>query len=192
MKAIPIEHDPEIPVVEAVRQGDPHALAELMDRQGRWVRGVIFGVLGRTGEIDDVAQKVWMQVWRQAAQLDDVRRWRVWLYRIARNAASDFCRARQRRDRLQLGVLDRIRGRKPQPRPDQRLALDETHDAVLQAIASLPPLYREPFMLKHLEDWSYEEIGAALGLPVDTVETRLVRARRILRERLAGKVSHAG
>jgi RNA polymerase sigma-70 factor (ECF subfamily) len=65
---------------------------------------------------------------------------------------------------------------------------NERHEAVLDAVASLPALYREPFVLKHLEGWSYRQIGEALGLPTDTVETRLVRARRRLRQKLAGEV----
>ena len=56
------------------------------------------------------------------------------------------------------------------------------------AIAGLPVLYREPFVLRVLEGWSYEQIGEALRLPKDTVETRLVRARRLLRERLQGRL----
>jgi RNA polymerase sigma-70 factor (ECF subfamily) len=59
---------------------------------------------------------------------------------------------------------------------------------MLEAIAALPELYREPFVLKHLEDMSYKQIGELLDLPPDTVETRLVRARRLLRDRLAGRV----
>jgi RNA polymerase sigma-70 factor (ECF subfamily) len=64
----------------------------------------------------------------------------------------------------------------------------EQHDAVLAAIEDLPELYREPFVLKHVEGWSYAEIADVLGLPPDTVETRLVRARRLLREKLSGKL----
>jgi RNA polymerase sigma-70 factor (ECF subfamily) len=55
-------------------------------------------------------------------------------------------------------------------------------------VQSLPALYREPFVLRHLQDWSYAEIGEVLGLTTETVETRLVRARRMLREMLQGKV----
>jgi len=72
-----------------------------------------------------------------------------------------------------------------------RLSADviiDWNNVMLDAISQLPPLYREPFVLKHLQDWSYAQIGDALGLPIDTVETRLVRARRLLREQLAGKV----
>lgn len=189
MKALEVEHDPEAPVIEAIQRGDPHALAELIDRQGRWVRGVIFGATGRLDEVDDVAQSVWIRVWREAGQLQDPARWRPWLYRIARNAATDALRGRRRRRRLLGGWLERARLRGPhEDPPDRGVVGDERHQVMLAAIASLPVLYREPFVLKHLEDWSYRKIGEALGLPTNTVETRLVRARRLLRQRLAGKV----
>ena len=61
-------------------------------------------------------------------------------------------------------------------------------ETMLKAIGKLPEIYREPFVLKHLDGWSYAQIAEAMGLPVDTVETRLVRARRLLRQELAGKV----
>ncbi len=194
MKALEIEHDPERPVIEAIRRGDADALAELVSRQGRWVRAVIFAGLGRADEVEDVAQKVWMRVWSEARRLEDPSRWRPWLYRIARNAASDAARGRTRRRRLLGAWHRRFAGevsdghRVGQATPLHQLVADEGRRAVLQAIASLPELYREPFVLKHLEGWSYRQIGELLGLPPDTVETRLVRARRQLRERLAGKV----
>jgi RNA polymerase sigma-70 factor (ECF subfamily) len=59
---------------------------------------------------------------------------------------------------------------------------------VIEAIKALPALYREPFVLRHVQDWSYRQIAETMGIPVDTVETRLVRARRHLRAALDGKV----
>ena len=59
---------------------------------------------------------------------------------------------------------------------------------MLAAIQSLPALYREPFVLRHLSGWSYAEIAEVMGMPVDSVETRLVRARRLLRASLKDKV----
>jgi len=189
MKAVEAEHDPERAVIDAIQQGDPHAVAELIQRQGRWVRGVIFAAAGRLDEVDDVAQRVWMQVWREARRLEDPARWRPWLYRIARNAATDAARGRRRRRGLLRGLLERRRAeRAEETGPDRGLLGSERQQTMLQAIASLPALYREPFVLKHLEDWSYRQIGGALGLPTDTVETRLVRARRLLRQRLAGRI----
>lgn len=183
------EIDPEIPVFEAIQRGDDYAFRELLRRQDRWVRGVVFGVLGRPDRIDDVTQKVWTQVWKRSRELRDVSHWKPWLYRLARNAAIDAGRKGTRQRRF----LDRFRGERrnrpaTDPPADTTLARDEQHRCVLDVISSLPAMYREPFTLRHLEDWSYAQIGELLNLPVDTVETRLVRARRLLREKLDGKL----
>ncbi len=59
---------------------------------------------------------------------------------------------------------------------------------VLKAIQALPALYREPFVLRHLQGWTYKEIAEVMDMRVDSVETRLVRARRFLRETLKDKI----
>src|SRR5437016_1247958 len=130
MESRTIEHDPELSVVEAVQRGDSHGLAELMQRQGPWVRGVIFGALGRGDEVDDVAQRVWIQVWREADKLDDPARWRVWLYRIARNAATDAGRRTQRRRRLLTSLFQRDRGG-ASPAAEKALVAEEQRETML-------------------------------------------------------------
>lgn len=187
------EYDPHRPVMEAIQAGDTHAMAEFMRAHGRWVRAVAYGVLGRTADLDDVCQRVWIQVWREARKLEDPARWRAWVYRIVRNAATDAARAGQRRRRLigPAGVDAEVLAAAPAPAygsPERSVLADERCRAILEAIERLPGIYREPFVLKHVEEWSYAEIAEVLGLPPDTVETRLVRARRLLREKLAGKV----
>ena len=190
MKPLKIEHDPQRLVVEAVQAGDAHAMAEFIASQGRWVRAVVYGAMGRAAEVDDVCQRVWIQVWRECRKLDEPLRWRSWLYRIARNAATDALRADRRRrqllaDTAEALLCDGNSAGRVMATPDRQLVSREEADAMSRAIEDLPPLYREPFVLKHVEGWSYAQIGEVLGLPTDTVETRLVRARRLLRERLA-------
>ena len=186
--AAPADFDPEEPVVEAIRGGDRYAFEELVRRQGRWVRGVIFGVLGNHDRVDDVAQQVWLAVWQRISELRDSRRWRPWLYRLTRNAAIDAGRGITRR-RNQAQTLAAEFPRQPgSAAPGGGLLSDERHNVVLEAIRALPALYREPFVLRHLNDWSYQEIGDVMGRPVDSVETRLVRARRFLREALKDKL----
>lgn len=189
MKPLEAQPDPEVAVVEAIAGGDRYALSEFMQRQGRWVRGVIFGACGRFADAEDVAQRVWLTVWREACRLEDPSRWRSWLYRIARNAATDAIRRHRRRRKLFTDLVDHQRSSPSLGKPSEApLLANERQQAVYEAIAALPAIYREPFVLKHLEGWSYAQIGETLGLPTDTVETRLVRARRRLRELLQGKV----
>lgn len=175
--------DAEQPVIEAIQQGDHYAFRELLRRHDRWVRGVVYGVLGSNDLIDDVVQQVWTTVWEKIADLRDTSRWRVWLYRLARNAAVDAGRNvtkhRERTCALPAQMVD-ADGTDPQ----KRYGVREKREAVQAAIESLPALYREPLTLRHLEGWSYREIADVLGAPVDTIETRLVRARRMLRKAL--------
>ncbi|UCE60847.1 MAG: RNA polymerase sigma factor [Phycisphaerales bacterium] len=181
--ALAEDYDPEEPVIEAIRGGDRYAFGELLRRHGHWVRGVVFGVLGDADRVDDVAQQVWTSVWERASGLRDVRRWRPWLYRLARNAAVDAGRETTRR-RAQAHELAASAVEKSIGSPESGLVSSELHREVLGAIEALPALYREPFVLRHLKGWSYKEIAEVMDMPVDSVETRLVRARRFLRDSL--------
>jgi RNA polymerase sigma-70 factor (ECF subfamily) len=149
---------------------------------------MILGVLGDRDAVDDVAQQVWAAVWTRMGELRDSRRWRPWLYRLTHNAAIDAHRTRVRRRVMIASAPLPPPAENGTPAPPQQLSDAEQRKAVMMAIQALPALYREPFVLRHLLDWSYRQIGQAMDLPVDTVETRLVRARRMLREMLDGKV----
>ena len=110
---------------------------------------------------------------------------RSWLYRLARNAAIDQLRHRSRRRRLLDGFRRRARERKQFDAPaDAGATRDDEHRRVLRAIEALPPIYREVFVLRHIQDWTYPEIADVTGIAPGTVETRLVRARRLLRRAL--------
>ena len=180
--------DEEVPVIEAIRSGDRFAFAELLKRHDGWVRGVIYGVLGDRDCLDDVAQQTWTAFWLRITELRDVRKWRPWLYRLARNAAIDAGRDVTRRRGRSGSVSDDAPAADPAATPERSVVRDERHRDVLAAVQALPALYREPFVLRHLNGWSYRDISEAMGMPVDTVETRLVRARRFLRESLKDKV----
>lgn len=177
-------------LVAEAQRGDRPAADRLVREHQRWVCSVIYGVSGRPDLVEDVAQQVWTQVWQRLDSLKDPRRLRSWLYTIARNAAIDAGVARKRHRDASVG-LDAVKdglGDRRAPGPVSWAMGNETHRMLLGAIEALPAIYREPFALRHLEDWSYARIGEALGLPVETVETRLVRARRLLRESLKGKI----
>jgi len=130
---------------------------------------------------------VWTAVWQRIDELRDTKSWRSWLYRMARNSAIDAGRdlTRRRNRFTPLGDGDVSIGAKPPGPPG-----DEQQGRVFDAVQGLPAIYREPFVLRHLNDWSYRQIADVMGLPVDSVETRLVRARRLLREALGASGMH--
>lgn len=168
-------------LIAGARRGDRRALDALVRRHDRFVRGVVYSTLGSVHQLEDVVQQVWTTVCQQIDSLVDPARWQSWLFRLARNAAIDagMRQARLRRTHAPLGEVEHA-----ERAPAGDLAEREQHERVLAAIRGLPAIYREPFVLRHLEEWSYAEIAEALDIPVDTVETRLVRARRLLREAL--------
>lgn len=180
------EHD----LIAAAQQGERRAWETLVQRHDRWVRAIVYTTLGSSSHVDDVLQQIWMQVWQQLSTLVERDKWRSWLYRLARNAAIDAGQAAARRRKLHRPLADGEESPTEQASVLPRLAAAEERRRILDAIQALPAIYREPFVLRHLEDWNYEQIGRTLDLPVDTVETRLVRARRLLREALRGN-SHS-
>jgi RNA polymerase sigma-70 factor (ECF subfamily) len=175
-------------LIRQAQRGSRPAADRLVREHDGWVRGVIYGTTGRRDLVDDVAQQVWTRVWQRLDSLSDPRRLRSWLYAVARNAAIDAAQDRRRRATVGLEfVAERLNDARTHG-PVRLAAGEELRETLLRAVEALPALYREPFVLRHLEDWSYAEIGELLGLSVETVETRLVRARRLLREMLEGKV----
>lgn len=175
-------------LVNKAQRGSRAAVDRLVHEHAGWVRGVIYATLGRRDLVDDVSQQVWTKVWQRIGSLNDPKRLRSWLYSIARNAAIDASQDRRRRSAAGLDWAADDLSDRPARGPVGLAVGGEIRETLLRAIEALPALYREPFVLRHLEDWSYSEIGELLGLSVETVETRLVRARRLLRESLQGKL----
>lgn len=176
----------ELLLIESVRSGDRFAFTELVRTQDRWIRSIVFGVLGRADALDDVCQQVWASVWGRIGELRDSGSWRSWTYRLARNAAIDAWRDTTRRRRA--AATGQLAEGVALATPDRDACERERDGAVLDAVQSLPAIYREPFVLRHVHGWGYRQIAELMEMPVDSIETRLVRARRLLREALKDRV----
>ncbi len=182
---LPDEFDADVLLVEALKQGDTAAMSELIDRHERWVRGAVYAVLGNSDQVEDVVQRVWMRAWQRIDQLDDPRRWKHWVYRMARNAAIDAGRKIKRKRNLRQKLTEMATDATAiQATPAREATIREQHGKVMVAIENMPAIYREPFVMRHVQNWTYRQIAETLDLPVDTVGTRLVRARRLLAEAL--------
>lgn len=188
MLAVPLTDELLSSLVAQAQQGSRAAADRLVRAHEGWVRGVVFGITGRPDLVDDIVQQVWSQFWERIDSLQEPKRLKSWLYAVARNAAIDAGQARKRRDQVRMQAAAQTRQFDAEANPALKTSGDEVHGILLQAVAALPAIYREPFVLRHLEDWTYAEIGELLNMSVETVETRLVRARRLLREMVKGRI----
>lgn len=174
-------------LAERVRvSGDRAAFAELVTRyRGRVVALARRMLAARSPEeAEDVAQDTFLAVYEKRAAFGRGRQFRPWLYRIAVNRCLDRLRFQSRRP------LDVNWNAVPEPAqlesdPLDMLLASEGESLLETAVAALPPKLRAVFLLRHLDDLSYEEIGAATGVPVGTVKTHLFRARAQLRAALS-------
>ncbi len=147
------------------------------------VRGAVYGVLGAADELDDVAQQSWLKAWRHCDEFFTVANPAGWLYRVARRTALDAIRSRQRKRSL----LDRLRRRPMQTAEDsaETTVHQQEHTALVhEAIETLSDKYRTIIILRVFESLSYKAIAKTLSIPEATVETRLLRARKQLRDKL--------
>ncbi len=164
--------------------GNDAALAEIVERFSPRVRGYLRHILGSDGWVDDVAQEVFVRVYEQASRYDKTFPLIVWLMRIARNLAIDL----QRRLKVRSNAVEiarELHADDTAPSPLDRLTRSEFHEQLCLALSQLPEAFRTVFVLKEMEQLSYEEIAAVVGVPAKTVSTRLHRARQRLRGLLA-------
>jgi RNA polymerase sigma-70 factor (ECF subfamily) len=175
-------------LIELARSGDRNAQQELWRGHRRWVAAIILAHRPHSAELEDLLQDVAVKFIDKIHTLRDCGAFRPWLRQIALNV----CRgaARSMRPTLRLGGPaqdDGEPGRIAEP-ADERHATEglveryEAANVVLRQALTLPVAYREPLLLRCLRSMSYQQIGELLGLPVTTVETRLARARKMLRE----------
>lgn len=177
-------------IVEEVLAGQQHRFAELVGQYQGPIVNYVYRMLGNYDDAVDLSQDVFLKAYSALGSYRPQYPFPAWLFRIARNAAIDEIRRR----RLTTVPLDapveteegsvgrQVAGETPGP---EELFLEGEFKGRLEAaVARLPEKYREPLVLRHAADMSYEEIADALELPLGTVKTRIFRAREALRSSL--------
>jgi len=173
-----------------VREGDADAFQELIEaHQGR-VIGTVTKMLGDESEAEDIAQQVFIRVWRSAPRYEPTAKFTTWLYTITRNLVFNELRRRKRHGTESLTEPNREEDRQPlqladpaSKAPDTSVLDSEMQEAIQRAIEELPEVQRMAVVLRRYEDVSYEEIGTILNLSVPAVKSVLFRARTELREK---------
>jgi RNA polymerase sigma-70 factor (ECF subfamily) len=186
--------DPELPIMERVRNGDQEAVIILVQRfQGELV-GFFYHQCWNQGLAEELAQDVFVNLWRARERWQPTARVRTWLYRIAHNRWIDHCR--RDRHHLSLDAISpeglRLSDRLPAATSQGPTDADEQtriRTRVQQAVDALPEGQRDVFILANHQGMRYAEISAVLGIPEGTVKSRMHHAVRQLRDDLGDLIA---
>lgn len=169
-------------LVSRTLSGSNAAFKALIHRYGTTVQGLIFNFLARRDVLEDLAQEVFFQTYRSLRSLKKPDRFGSWLYGITRRVCMNWLR-RQKGPMLPIEAAEAAElGSTFDPVRAVSAHADE-HD-ILALVSSLPLIYREVVTLRYFEDLSYQEMASILDVSVSAVNVRLVKARKMLREKL--------
>lgn len=179
-------------LVEATRNGDESAFAEIMARYRNPITNYLFRFLNDYEEAVDLAQETFIRVYFALDRYHTQFAFSTYIYRIATNLAISEIRRRKRRRLLSLtglfqGEDDRdVEFQLPDKRilADAELIEDERSKMIAKAIAALPEKYRVPVILRDIEARSYDEIAEIMELGLGTTKSRISRGRALLKEKL--------
>jgi RNA polymerase sigma-70 factor, ECF subfamily len=174
-------------LVRQCQQGSDEAFTELVGRYRRLVFGIIARTTGDAAPAEDLAQDVFLRVYRGLRYFQGRARVSTWIYRITVNVCLQQ-RARPTRIDVPLGD-ERVDHTLPSGTKDGAFSTLELRDRLGKALARLPPNYRLLVAAHYLHDVQYAELAAALDLPLGTVKTHLHRAKRQLRRLLEGELA---
>jgi len=181
----------DVEVLHAIARGDEQALAHLYDRYRLILFGLVNRILSSREEAEDVLQEVFIQVWRRAADFDELRgRPFTWLVTVARSRAIDRLRSLAARERVAIASAS-------DPAEAVSDAADDTfrseqRGVVVSALTQLPDEQKTTLVLAYFEGLTQSEIAARLGAPLGTVKTRMRSGMIKLRELLADKADIFG
>lgn len=178
--------EPDVQLMLRVRAGDQEAFARLIEKHQRGILNVAYRYVGDATEAEDLAQEVFIKVWKARDRYEPTAKFTTWLYHIATNLCLNEVRDRSRHKVVQHVPDEKLEGAAggDSERPTKQVRQNEMAEEVRDAIESLPTAQRMAVILDKYQGFSDQEIGDAMGLTVPAVKSLLFRARDNLRKRL--------
>ncbi len=169
-------------LIERYLRGDEEGFAMLVAQHQNQVMNTVYSLIGKTRDADDIAQEVFIKVYKNLGSFNRKSKFSTWLYRITINTAYNHLK----KEKKYIPSEDYLQ--KPEEcknTPWKTLENKERQTLIKQSIARLPFKFRRVIVLKEIEGLSYKDIAKTLGCRIGTVESRLFRARRMLKKILS-------
>ena len=192
MSSMPEEKLSDHSLIEAARDGDEAAFAEIVGRYRNQITNYLYRFLNDYEEAVDLAQETFVRVYFALDRYHTQFAFSTYIYRIATNLAISEIRRRKRRRLLSLtGLFQGEDGAEVEFQPpdkrilqDAELVEDERNRVIGRAIAALPEKYRVPVILRDIEGKTYDEVAEIMELGLGTTKSRISRGRTLLKEKL--------
>jgi RNA polymerase sigma-70 factor (ECF subfamily) len=179
--------DPDLTIVQACLQGDPHGFKKLYQRHHHKVRSTLFQLCGSDG-LDDLVQDVFLRAWKGLSKFRQSAQFSTWLYRIAFNVASDrrkaLAKMRSRNISVEDDQLENLADDAITRESDSQPSLTQMHyqDLMQRGLAKLSEDHRAVLVLHDLEELPQKDIAEILSIPIGTVKSRLFHARSAIKK----------
>lgn len=161
--------------------GDSRAFSVLVTKHKDRVFNVVYSLIGRDRESQDIVQEVFLKVYRNLRFFKKRCLFSTWLYRITVNTTYDFLRKRKNLISSEK-IMDSCRAKRPDPK--EVLLEKEQKEILDRALLRIPLKFKTALVLKDIEGLSYKQISEVLGCRIGTVESKIYRARQLLKKEL--------
>ncbi len=185
----------DVEVIAAALGSDPAlsqaAFYTLYSRYHKGVRGYIGRYINNSSELEDVCMETFAKAFKQLSSYHPDNKFATWIFRIARNTAFDHLSHEKAtiRKAVQLTIdysaLEHIDRPSEDEGPEDEVIGEQDHEQFLSCVASLPELYREVATLCFVDNLGYKEIAEKTALPINTVKTRISRARGMITKKIS-------
>lgn len=186
--SLPHEESLDAVLMARAGAGDHEAFRQLVERHQNAVIGTVAKMLGNPAEAEDIAQQVFIRLWRHAKNYRPEAKFTTYLFTITRNLVFNESRRKSRRKEVSMEERQESASfHLPSPterEPDSEMLQGELQQAIDRAIASLPEAQRMAVVLRRYEQMPYEELAKVLDLTVPAIKSLLFRARTTLRDAL--------
>ena len=166
------------------KEGNMDAFSALVSRYTYTLRIYIQSICTNATDAEDICQECLRKAYQNIGGYNPAFQFRTWIFSIAKNTAIDHLRKKNSFTTVKLGETDEPaeEDRELDISPEDSLIGEQSYDLLVKSIAALPEKYRQPAELRMLHDYTYQDIADELDIPLNTVRTRLRRARLMLEE----------
>lgn len=173
---------PDVVIIKKCLSGEKEVFSELVTRYKKLIYNVIYNMIKNKDEVCDIAQEVFIRIYKSLDKYDPQYKFSTWSVKIATNYCLDVIRKKK----FDTMPIDEVLGVSSDvDTPESSYIKREQSEKINDELSKLPEKYRVPLILYHKNGLSYEEMTQVLNEPMSIIKNRLFRARQMLKEKLS-------